>query len=141
MLQIIVSALFILTLQRLDSFTGAYQGTLRNVSGVGQMGSADAVTTTFSLQLRGDSLLLEGVSRSGSLVTLGAWPKNRIRVDGDVLTVKGIARGSLRHRRTMTWKASAGIKAQVEILTLGASASEDDYFGGKKMMLTLLKVR
>lgn len=124
-----------------STFTGAYKGTIRNVSGVGQMGSADAVSSTFRLQLHGDSLLLEGVSRSGVFVTLGAWPKNRVQVNGDVLTAKGAVNGSLRHRRTMTWKVSAGIRAQAEIITLGSSSPVDDYFGGKKMMLTLVKVR
>jgi hypothetical protein len=52
-----------------------------------------------------------------------------------------LPKGALHLRRTLTWKRTAGIRVNAELSTANASQREDDYFGGSRVQLTLLKIR
>lgn len=124
-----------------NSFLGTFQGTLRNASGVLQLGGADATKSVVTLKASADSLLLEAMDKTGSIRRIAAWPMARVKVAGDVLAATGFSKGALHLRRSLSWKRSGGIRVSAELTTSGASQREDDYFGGSRVMLTLLKIR
>lgn len=124
-----------------DPFLGTFQGTLRNASGVLQLGGSDATKSIVTLSASADSLVLEAIDKTGSNRRIAAWPMARVKVAGDVLTATGLSKGALHLRRSLSWKRSGGIRVSAELTTAGASQREDDYFGGGRVMLTLLKIR
>ncbi len=127
--------------QQVAPHLGTFQGTLRNASGVLQLGGADASKSVVKLSFSGDSLVLEAIDKAGTLRRLASWPMSRVSVSGDALTATGVSRGALHLRRSLTWKLIGGIRVSAELTTAGASQREDDFFGGSRVMLTLLKIR
>lgn len=125
----------------LQPHLGSYRGTLRNAAGIAQLGSADSVTTTVTLEQVRDSLFLRAIKRSGTQQTIGAWPASRVSFTSTTITAKGLQRGPLHLRRDMTWTLTAGIRANAELRLRGKATADDDYFGGRVVALTLLKVR
>lgn len=123
------------------SFIGTFQGTLRNASGVLQLGGADATKSIVKLSTSRDSLILEAIDKTGTLRRIATWPLSRVSVAGDALTATGVSKGALHLRRSLTWKLIGGIRVSAELTTAGASQREDDFFGGSRVMLTLLKIR
>lgn len=120
---------------------GTYRGTLRNAAGVAQLGTSELVTTTVTLEQGQDSLRLLAVSRTGDQRLLGAWPSKRVTTSGSAITATGVPHGPLHHRRDLRWTMSGGIRVRAELTMRGKTTSDDDYFGGKVVVLTLLKVR
>jgi hypothetical protein len=118
---------------------GTYQGTLRNASGVLQLGGADATKSVVVLSASADSLRLDAMDKGGTLRRIGSWPMTRVTAAGESFT--GVQKGPLHLRRTLTWKRTAGIRVNAELTTANASQREDDYFGGSRVQLTLLKIR
>lgn len=127
--------------QQVAPHLGTYQGTLRNASGVLQLGGADATKSVVKLSISGDSLVLEAIDKAGTLRRLATWPMSRVNVAGEVLTATGASTGAIHLRRSLTWKLSGGIRVSAELTTAGASQRDDDFFGGSRVMLTLLKIR
>ena len=125
----------------LQPHLGSYRGTIRNAAGVAQLGTAESVTTTVTLEQRRDSLFVRAINRSGTQQTIGAWPMSRVTVNEATIKATGVSQGPLHHRRDMTWTLSAGIRVQAELKLRGKATADDDYFGGKVVGLTLLKVR
>jgi len=120
---------------------GTYQGTLRNASGVLQLGGADATKSVVVLSVSADSLRLDAMDKAGAMRRIGSWPMTRVTTAGESLTATGLPKGALHLRRTLTWKRTAGIRVNAELSTANASQREDDYFGGSRVQLTLLKIR
>ena len=120
---------------------GTYQGTLRNASGVLQLGGADATKSVVVLSASADSLRLDAMDKGGTLRRIGSWPMTRVTAAGESFTATGVQKGPLHLRRTLTWKRTAGIRVNAELTTANASQREDDYFGGSRVQLTLLKIR
>lgn len=125
----------------LQPHLGSYRGTLRNAAGIAQLGTADSVTTTVTLEQARDSLFLRAISRSGTQQTLGAWPRSRLSVTTTTITARGVQQGPLHLRRDLTWTLSAGIRVNADLKLRGKATTDDDYFGGMVVALTLLKVR
>ena len=125
----------------LQPHLGIYRGTLRNAAGIAQLGTAESITTTVTLEQRSDSLFLRAITRSGTQQTVGAWPSSRVSFTSTTITANGVQQGPLHLRRDMTWTLSAGIRVQVELKLRGKATADDAYFGGKVVGLTLLKVR
>lgn len=128
-------------LQTLKFHLGTYQGTLRNAAGVLQLGGADATKSVVVLSVIADSLRLEAMDKTGSMKRVATWPLSRVTAQGDSFTASGVRKGALHLRRTITWKRSGGIRVNAELTTVNASQREDDYFGGSRVTLTLLKIR
>ena len=127
--------------QTIGSHLGTYQGTLRNAAGVLQLGGADATKSVVVLSVVADSLRLEAIDQTGSMRRIATWPLSRVKTQGDSLTASGGGRGALHLRRTLIWKRSGGIRVNAELTTAYASQREDDYFGGSRVTLTLVKIR
>jgi hypothetical protein len=125
----------------LQPHLGSYRGTIRNAAGVAQLGTAESVTTTVTLEQRRDSLFVRAINRSGTQQTIGAWPMGRVTVNEATIKATGVSQGPLHLRRDMTWTLSAGIRVNAELKLRGKAPADDDYFGGKVITLTLLKVR
>jgi hypothetical protein len=123
-----------------DSLTGVFKGSARNQSGVLQLGGT-ATNTVFQLQHVADSLHLRALTLSGTERTIASWPLSRVTISGDSFTAKGLPKGPLHLRRTLTWTLSAGIRVSATIRTNAASQKSDDFFGGGEVILTAVKVR
>ena len=127
--------------QHVGAYLGTFQGTLRNASGVLQLGGADATKSVVQLSVSRDSLVLEAIDKTGTSRRLATWPMSRVTVAGDALKATGASKGALHLRRSLTWKLIGGIRVSAELTTAGASQREDDFFGGSRVLLTLLKIR
>lgn len=125
----------------LQPHLGSYRGTLRNAAGIAQLGTAESVTTTVTLEQRSDSLFLRAINRSGTQQTIAAWPMSRVTVNEVTMKATGVSQGPLHLRRDMTWTLSAGIRVNAELKLRGKATTDNDYFGGKVVSMTLLKVR
>ncbi|MFN4984826.1 MAG: hypothetical protein ACK5GI_01605 [Ignavibacteria bacterium] len=137
---------FTIFAQSPDAFTGVFKGTARNNGGVLQLGGAASSSTVFMLQRTGDSLHLRAVASGGTERTIGSWPVARVKTDKpspteQVLTATGLPKGPLHLRRTLTWTQSAGIRVSATVRTNNASQTQDDFFGGGEVTLTLMKAR
>jgi hypothetical protein len=130
-----------LTPTDITAHLGTYQGTLRNASGVLQLGGADATKSVVVLSASADSLRLDAMDKAGTMRRIGSWPMTRVSAAGESFTANGLPKGALHLRRTLTWKRTAGIRVNAELSTANASQREDDYFGGSRVQLTLLKIR
>lgn len=139
----IVTILLLLfqALNVLQPHLGNYRGTIRNAAGVAQLGTAEFVTTAVTLEQRSDSLFVRAINRSGTQQTIAAWPMSRVTVNEATIKATGVSQGPLHLRRDMTWTISAGIRINAELKLRGKAPADDDYFGGKVITLTLLKVR
>jgi len=130
-----------LTPTDITAHLGTYQGKLRNASGVLQLGGADATKSVVVLSASADSLRLDAMDKAGTMRRIGSWPMTRVSAAGESFTATGLPKGALHLRRTLTWKRTAGIRVNAELSTAKASQREDDYFGGSRVQLTLLKIR
>lgn len=124
----------------IDRLTGVFKGSARNQSGVLQLGGT-ATNTVFQLQHTADSLHLRALTLSGTERTIASWPLSRVTISGESFTAKGLPKGPLHLRRTLTWTLSAGIRVSATIRTNAASQRSDDFFGGGEVTLTAVKVR
>jgi hypothetical protein len=138
---IIIAFIALQILTGLTPHVGVYRGTVRNAAGVAQLGTAESVTTAVTLSQTKDSVLLSAITRSGTERIIGSWPNGRVIVSGTTITAKGVKHGPLPNRRSLTWTISGGIRVQAELNTLGTSSTDEDFFGGKVVSMTLLKVR
>lgn len=125
----------------IDPHLGVYKGVARNASGPLQLGNSTAVTTIFQLQTTGDSLHLRANARGGNTVIVASWPLTRVSCTGESLSAKGLQKGPLHLRRSLQWSLSGGIRVSAMVTTHGASQPADDFFGGSKVQLTLIKTR
>ena len=124
----------------IDRLTGVFKGSARNQSGVLQLGGT-ATNTVFQLQHVADSLHLRALTLSGTERTIASWPLSRVTISGESFTAKGLTKGPLHLRRTLTWTLSAGIRVSATVRTNAASQQSDDFFGGGEVTLTAVKVR
>jgi hypothetical protein len=139
---VLLASLLLAALQShpIDRLTGVFKGSARNQSGVLQLGGT-ATNTVFQLQHVADSLHLRASTLSGTERTIASWPLSRVTISGDSFTAKGLPKGPLHLRRTLTWTLSAGIRVSATIRTNAASQKSDDFFGGGEVILTAVKVR
>ncbi|MBU3679768.1 MAG: hypothetical protein FGM32_09210 [Candidatus Kapabacteria bacterium] len=140
-IQLVVISLILTTSAAIDAHLGVYKGVARNASGPLQLGNTTAVTTIFQLQTIGDSLHLRANARGGSNVIVASWPLTRVSCTTESLNAKGLPKGPLHLRRSMQWSISGGIRVSATVTTHGASQTTDDFFGGAKVMLTLVRVK
>lgn len=139
---VFIVSLLLVALQShpIDRLTGVFKGSARNQSGVLQLGGT-ATNTVFQLQHAADSLHLRAITMSGTERTIASWALSRITISGDSFTAKGLPKGPLHLRRSLTWTQSAGIRVSATITTNAASQQPDDFFGGGEVMLSLMKIR
>lgn len=126
---------------RISTHEGVYRGTARNAAGTLQLGNADAVNTMFRLTAVGDSVFLRANTRGGTEIVVGAWPTTRVSATSTTLSAKGLATGPLHLRRDLQWALYGGVRVAATITTRNPSQKSDDYFGGRSVSLTLMKVR
>ena len=138
--QLFVASLFVTASAAIDTHLGVYKGIARNASGPLQLGNSSAVNTIFQLQSSDDSLYLRANARGGSTVTVASWPLSRVAYTTESLSAKGLTKGPLHLRRSMQWSISGGIRVSATVTTHGASQTADDFLGGSKVMLTLVRI-
>lgn len=139
--QLVIAGLILTASAAIDTHLGVYKGVARNASGPLQLGNGTAANTVFQLQTVRDSLFLRANARGGSSVTVAVWPLTRVSCTGESLSAKGLQKGSLHLRRSMRWSLSGGIRVSATLTTHGASQPADDFFGGSKVLLTMMKTR